>query len=409
MLIGMILQKCATFGCKSSPGIFCRCARLPVRIVRLELGLPEVVASMHLDDLVMGGRRVEEMTREYRDLCGEVGIHLQEHDPGLEKAFDASSEGICLGVHFDLDAWIWKLSEGKVVKYTAAIDKMLGRKVATVRELKSVVGKIMWIEPLWEGSRFYVNELLRLSNISKRLDLEVELDEGFRSQLRWWRVAMQFLRRGLRIPECLGAGLAPRGALVADSDAAGGAGSDERKGVGAVLGNAFVAKRWPKKLRSRQLCPGCGVEWRFKMSMMELIGWTMVVCCFPREIMNKSVVVQIDNEGTICHIKKGYDSKCVVTSALLRATYEVARGLNAEAYARKVPRCSARGPVMADMLSKGMEKEFLKMWTETENVEIWTRQVPPPLRWWLEHPSVDNELGAKILRHMRRQGVRVML
>ena len=63
-----MLQKCATFGCKSSPGIFCRCARLPVRIVLHELGLPQKVASMHLDDLVMGGRRVSELTRAYRDL-----------------------------------------------------------------------------------------------------------------------------------------------------------------------------------------------------------------------------------------------------------------------------------------------------------------------------------------------------
>ena len=51
-------EKCATFGCKSSPGIFCRCARLPVEIVRLEMGLPALVASMHLDDLIMGGSKV---------------------------------------------------------------------------------------------------------------------------------------------------------------------------------------------------------------------------------------------------------------------------------------------------------------------------------------------------------------
>ena len=41
--------------------MFCRCARLPVEIVRLELDLPAVIFSMHLDDLVMGGNRVEEM------------------------------------------------------------------------------------------------------------------------------------------------------------------------------------------------------------------------------------------------------------------------------------------------------------------------------------------------------------
>ena len=93
------------------------------------------------------------MTANYRALCDEVGIHLQGHDPGLEKAFNASSRGVCLGVSFDLEEWTWSLSEGKVVKYTAAIDEILERQVATIRELKSVVGKIMWIEPLWTGSR----------------------------------------------------------------------------------------------------------------------------------------------------------------------------------------------------------------------------------------------------------------
>ena len=184
---------------------------------------------------------------------------------------------------------------------------------------------------------------------------------------------------------------------------------EDLEGVGAVLGKAFVAKKWPKKLRSRQPCPGCGVEWRYKMSMMELIGWTIVISCFPREIMNRAVVVQIDNEGTICHIRKGYDAKCVVTSSLLRATYEVARGLNSEAYAKKVARCSARGPVLADMLSKGMEDEFLAKWMEEDGVEVMKRQVPPPLKYWLEHPEVDNTLGTKILKHMRRQGVPVLL
>ena len=382
---------------------------MPVEIVRLELDLPAVIFSMHLDDLVMGGNRVEEMTETYRALCGEVGIHLQEHDPGLEKAFDASSQGICLGVHFDLWTWTWRLSEGKVVKYTASIDAMMRRQVATVRELKSVVGKIMWIEPLWSGSRFYVNELLRLSNCSKKLYLEVKVDDAFKSQLNWWRIAMQFLRRGLPIPETLGVGVAPRGALVADSDAAGGAGSDDRKGVGAVVGKAFVAFRWPKVLRSTKKCHGCGVQWRYKMSMMELVGWTLVVTCFPREIMNGDVVVQIDNEGTIAHVRKGYDAKCVVTSSLLRATYEVARGLNCEAYARKVQRCSAKGPVMADMLSKGMMEEFMTLWTEEKNVEMVSRKLPPALKYWLEHPDVDNDLGVKVLKHMRRQGVPVLL
>ena len=175
-----------------------------------------------------------------------------------------------------------------------------------------------------------------------------------------------------------------------------------------MLGKGYVIFEWPALMRSMKVCPGCGVPWRYKMSMMELVGWTMVVCCFPWEIMNGSVVVQIDNEGTIWQIKKGYDSKCVVVSSLLRTTYEVARGLNAEAFARKVSRCSARGPVMADQLSKGLVEEFMKEWTKEEGVERRPREVPPALKYWLEHPSVDGGLSKKILRYMRRCGVPVL-
>ena len=64
---------------------------------------------------------------------------------------------------------------------------------------------------------------------------------------------------------------------------------------------------------------------------------------------------------------------------------------------------------MADQLSKGLETEFLQLWTEVEGVELRTRKVPPPLKYWLEHPSVDNNLGKMILKHMRREGVPVLL
>ena len=94
---------------------------------------------------------------------------------------------------------------------------------------------------------------------------------------------------------------------------------------------------------------------------------------------------------------------------MLRATYEVARGLNSAAYARKVARCSAAGPVMADMLSKGLEPEFRSLWRKVEGAEAVSREVPPALEYWLQKPSVDNELGTKILRFMRRKGVPVLL
>ena len=64
---------------------------------------------------------------------------------------------------------------------------------------------------------------------------------------------------------------------------------------------------------------------------------------------------------------------------------------------------------VTDQLSKDMEEEFMVLWRATDGVEILTREMPPALKYWLELPGVDNELGVKVLRHMERQGVPVLL
>ena len=46
----------------------------------------------------------------------------------------------------------------------------------------------------------------------------------------------------------------------------------ERKGIGAKLGGAWAHYRWPKLIRSTKVCPSCGVQWKFKMNMLELVG-----------------------------------------------------------------------------------------------------------------------------------------
>ena len=129
----------------------------------------------------------------------------------------------------------------------------------------------------------------------------------------------------------------------------------------------------------------------------------MTVAVFTREVRG------IDNEGSIVMARKGYDVKCTVTSALLRATHEVAAGLGAEAFAVKVPRCSGRGPVLADMLSKRKVEKVKKMWPVTEGREEGMREVPGPVRYWLEHPGEDPTLARRVLMYWRRRGVDVIM
>ena len=54
------VEKHCTFGCRSSPGIFCRGAKLPIMVSCRRLNFPARQCNMHLDDLVMCGRGEEE-------------------------------------------------------------------------------------------------------------------------------------------------------------------------------------------------------------------------------------------------------------------------------------------------------------------------------------------------------------
>ena len=70
----------------------------------------------------------------------------------------------------------------------------------------------------------------------------------------------------------------------------------------------------------------------------------------------------------------------------------------------KIQRCSNTGAVIADQLSKGE----LAMACATAEAHGQPLQQEParldgPLLAWLQNPVIDDELGAKCLRHLARQ------
>ena len=161
----------------------------------------------------------------------------------------------------DLDMWKWWIEDEKISSYYHGMKKILEADEVMVAEVKSVVGKIIWISPLWRPGRFHLNYLLKLANRSENLAEMVKVGEEERGQLRWWMLAVRFFKRGLPIPPTMGVRLSACGALVADSDAAGGSSRNDRKGVGAVLGSAYVKVTWSAKVGSLQKAPCCSVAW----------------------------------------------------------------------------------------------------------------------------------------------------
>jgi hypothetical protein len=137
-----------TFGSKSSPRVFTRRAYLSVFIARSLTSYPARLVVMHLDDLCSFGAwrtgRLGQFYNTYKEICGQLGISLMEEEAG-DKSFRPTTTGICLGILFDTIRWMWTLSTDKIARYWNDILDLCDKEEAEAREVKSVVGKILYV------------------------------------------------------------------------------------------------------------------------------------------------------------------------------------------------------------------------------------------------------------------------
>jgi hypothetical protein len=289
---------------------------------------------------------------------------------------------------------------------------MLQKEKATAQEVKSVVGKILYISPLVKGSRHYISSLIRTQNITQNIYEEVTLTAEFKEQLTWWLLILRLVEDGLTIPATPGTGTLPPLSVVAYSDAAGGSDESRGKGVGIVCGRGWFRASWPPLYNSDTVAPCCGVKWKHKMSFLELVGHMLHLVCFPGEVANTSAVTMIDNSGSCCMWARGYDLKCTITDTLLQAAAIVTGGLNCNAYVKHVPRCSSLGTVLADSLSKSDMYRFSERFpvgSGLGNRELLCRRTSREFMQWLRNPTNRRELGYDILREMKGWGIPVFL
>ena len=83
----------------------------------------------------------------------------------------------------------------------------------------------------------------------------------------------------------------------------------------------------------------------------------------------------------------------------------MAVALNARAYVKKVERWSTREAMGADALSKGDYGKFRELFPEAEPLP---RPIPKSVKWWINNPVQDDNLGRKICLELRANGMDVI-
>ena len=180
-------------------------------------------------------------------------------------------------------------------------------------------------------------------------------------------------------------------------DAAGGSTVHLGYGAGAVLGEQWWCYLpWGDKINGSHLHSD-GKRLGCKMSALELLGPLMVLSAGVELVRGRSLVIPVDNQGSVSIYRKGWCSGCSLATTLALAISEVAPSIDCKLEIVKIRRCSNGPSSAADAVSKAEWSRFRKLMPgATPGPAV----VPRALARWVHSPVADRNLGQKILTEL---------
>ena len=399
-------EQCLVFGAASSAGIFDRHAKVLLDLALRKSKFDARLVCQHLDDVVAAAsaNRKNDLLnfdRVYSQLAGEIGVKLAPRDDP-EKSFAAAQIGVVFGVKYDLTDMTWSLPPEKLGRILNSLLLASEQGRTTVTELRSIVGKVVNIKPLFPVGRFNVDALIRAnSRATDQKRGDVRLTDDTRRQMRFWHTLISATVGHTRIPRPPGP--LPPWALDAYTDAAGGTIESTGRGCGGTVGPWWFYCPWSWAINSGAAKVE-GKKVARKLAALELIGPLIVLSAGHKFVRGGALRLWVDNAGSVAIWRKGYCSSCLLCNTIVKAMATVAAALGTAVDLVKIRRCSNAGAVIADQLSKGeLATACATAETHGQPLQQEPARLDGPLLVWLQNPVVDDELGAKILRHLAQQ------
>ena len=182
-------DRCLPMGCRSACNIFEKVSDGLVFILKERFGVVKVVK--YLDDFLFVGKNREccaRSLRTFQALCKELGIPLAEHKTeGPTRALDF------LGYHLDTRAMIVSIPKEKIDDYSLCVWQMMEAKVTTLRELRSIIGKLLFVTNIIRGGKCFLRRLINLTigkhHPAQRITLSSETLEDLKL---WQKFLLQY-------------------------------------------------------------------------------------------------------------------------------------------------------------------------------------------------------------------------
>ena len=128
------------------------------------------------------------------------------------------------------------------------------------------------------------------------------------------------------------------------------------------------------------------------------LGPLLVLSAGVEIVKNRSLIIPVDNYGSVVIYKKGWCSSCQLCSTLALAISEVATSINCQLEIVKIRRCANDAAEACDAISKADWNRFRRVMPHANPLPAC---VPKVLEAWIQSPMEDRELGQKILREMK--------
>jgi len=394
------------FGSASSPANFDDVAKTVEEVAAEWSKTRENWRHRTLDDQAVVGPKgsgiCEAFTKDYVSLCEKVNIKLAEDCPRKEKAFKNSTSGTVLGIIFDSEKMAWSVSEEKKAKIIGNIHSLIHGGHTDLKQLEETAGRLNHFGqmcPFLKAFKRPLNDLL--GSFEENYDILLPITPELIEDLRVW-AAVVANQSWLPIEQIIDT--PPRDALRFVSDAAGGAGSEEWVGVASIGCREddsfwFVCSgKWTGAILSG--LDEKGAKFSSKMTMLETVGLLLPLLTVPEWVRNRNVILGVDNISVYFAWENKSCKGDLHASVLIRAIHIVSSFLSCRIFVEHVPRCSSNISNLADSLTRASTCTASVL----ESLGVVRSEPAPASLWsWLEDPSIDWNLGFKLVDELKNK------
>ena len=320
---GLYIDTALPFGLRSAPKIFNAVADGLLWI----MGNSGIHSAMHyLDDYAFfgdpGSQECGEALRLALAICSDLGIPVAQH-----KLEGPTTALVFLGILIDTEKSELRLPQDKLTRLQILIQKWLGKKSCTKRELLSLIGHLQHACRVVPPGRSFLRRMIDLSATAKELHHHIRLNAGFRSDLQWWAMFLSDWN-GVRLLSVRSIACSK---MVITSDASG------NWGCGAFCtNNRWFQVQWPDSWSSVHI------------TVKELLPIVVACAVWGKAWKGMTVKVRCDNAAVVCIVNSGR-SKDHRAMHLMRCLFFFLANYNMFIFAEHIP---GKDNVAADSLSR---------------------------------------------------------